>query len=101
MKRMLRSACVAIVMSFCPSAPIAMAAGLKPPDGAPDYQADPRPEDGANLALTVEKIRWDHPEATVLDAYQVFEDIFEQKEVSSATDQVNVQWSGEWSRFTE
>jgi serine protease AprX len=53
------------------------------------------------LALTVEKIRWDNPEATVLDAYQVFEDVFEVKEISSATDQANTFWSGEWSRFTE
>jgi hypothetical protein len=53
------------------------------------------------LALTVEKIRWDHPEATVLDAYRVFEDIFEVKEVSAATDQAVTSWSGEWSRFTE
>jgi subtilisin family serine protease len=53
------------------------------------------------LALTVEKIRWDHPEATVLDAYKVFEDVFEVEEVSSATDQVATRWSGEWSRFTE
>ncbi len=53
------------------------------------------------LALTLEKLRWDHPEATVYDAYQVFEDVFEVKEISSATDQVNTRWSGEWSRFTE
>ncbi|UCC93457.1 MAG: S8 family serine peptidase [Thermoplasmata archaeon] len=53
------------------------------------------------LALTVEKIRWDHPEATVLDAYRVFEDVFSVKEISASTDQVNTFWTGEWSRFTE
>jgi len=53
------------------------------------------------LALTVERIRWEHPEATVLDAYQVYEDIFEYKEVSVATDTLTTSWSGEWSRFTE
>jgi serine protease AprX len=53
------------------------------------------------LALTTERIRWDHPEATVLDAYTVFEDIFERKEVISDTDTVITSWSGEWSRFTE
>jgi serine protease AprX len=53
------------------------------------------------LALTLEKIRWDHPEATVLDAYQVFEDVFDVKEISTTTDQVNTLWTGEWSRFTE
>jgi len=29
---------------------------VKPPEGAPEYQAPPRPTDGANLALTVEKL---------------------------------------------
>jgi len=53
------------------------------------------------LALTLEKLRWDHPEATVYDAYRVFEDVFETKEVSAATDQVATSWTGEWSRFTE
>ncbi len=53
------------------------------------------------LALTLEKIRWDHPEATVMDAYRVFEDVFETREVSAATDQVTTSWTGEWSRFTE
>ena len=53
------------------------------------------------LALTLEKIRWDHPEATVYDAYNVFEDVFEVKEISTATDQATTSWSGEWSRFTE
>jgi len=28
----------------------------KPPEGAPEYQAPPRPGDGANMALTVEKL---------------------------------------------
>jgi len=53
------------------------------------------------LALTLERLRWDYPEATVLDAYTVFEDVFETKEVSMATDQLSTSWSGEWSRFTE
>jgi serine protease AprX len=53
------------------------------------------------LALTVERIRWDHPEATVLDAYRVFEDIFEQKEVSALTDRLTTSWTGEWSRFND
>ncbi|NIP35447.1 MAG: S8 family serine peptidase, partial [Thermoplasmata archaeon] len=53
------------------------------------------------LALTLEKIRWDYPEATVYDAYSVFEDIFEDKEVVKATDQLRSSWSGEWARFNE
>jgi len=43
--------------------PIAQAAGRvklagapKPPKGAPEYEAPPRPTDGANMALTVEKL---------------------------------------------
>jgi hypothetical protein len=29
---------------------------VKPPDNAPEYQAPPRPTDGANMALTIEKL---------------------------------------------
>jgi hypothetical protein len=58
-------------------------------------------ERAVGLALTLEKIRWDHPEATVYDAYSVFEDIFEEKEVVKATDQLRTSWSGEWARFNE
>jgi hypothetical protein len=29
---------------------------VKPPEGAPEYQAPPRPTDGVNMALTVEKL---------------------------------------------
>ncbi len=53
------------------------------------------------LALTLERIRWDHPEATVLDAYTVFENIFEVKEIYRETDRLATTWSGEWSRFNE
>jgi len=53
------------------------------------------------LALTMERIRWEYPEATVLDAYLVYEDILETKEVSVATDTLTTSWTGEWSRFTE
>ena len=53
------------------------------------------------LALALERIRWDYPEATVLDAYSVFEGIFEHKEVSMPTDQVMTSWGGEWSRFNQ
>jgi subtilisin family serine protease len=53
------------------------------------------------LALTLEKIRWDYPEATVYDAYSVFENIFEEKDVTQATDQLHASWSGEWARFNE
>jgi len=53
------------------------------------------------LALTLERLRWDHPEATVFDAYSSFEDIFETKEVSLATDQASTSWRATWSRFTE
>ncbi len=78
----------------------------------PGYVAD-RPHDWAQgyglinvrravgLALTLEKIRWDYPEATVYDAYSVFEDIFEDKEVVKTTDQLRSSWSGEWARFNE
>ncbi len=51
------------------------------------------------LALTLERIRWDYPEATVLDAYSVFEGIFERNDLSRATDQVMTSWGGEWTRF--
>ena len=53
------------------------------------------------LALTLERIRWDYPEATVLDAYTVFEDVFDEKPFTVATDQLRASWSGEWSRFNE
>ncbi len=53
------------------------------------------------LALALERLRLEHPGVTVLDAYTVFEDIFEYKEVSTATDMLTTSWSGEWSRFTE
>jgi len=53
------------------------------------------------LALTLERIRWDYPEATVLDAYSVFEGVFGHKEVSMPTDQVMTSWGGEWSRFNQ
>ncbi len=53
------------------------------------------------LALTLERIRWDYPNATVLDAYTVFEDIFERKEVVKNTDLLSASWGGEWSRFNE
>ena len=58
-------------------------------------------ERAVGLALTLEKIRWDHPEATVYDAFSVFEDIFEEKEITTATDQLRSSWSGEWARFNE
>ena len=53
------------------------------------------------LALTLERIRWDYKEATVMDAYSVFEGVFGRKEFSSPTDTVSTSWSGEWSRFTD
>ncbi len=53
------------------------------------------------LALTLERIRWDHPEATVFDAYSVFNDIFEQVEVSGDTDRLSTSWRAEWSRFND
>jgi hypothetical protein len=58
-------------------------------------------ERAVGLALTLEKLRWDYPEATVYDAFTVFEDIFEEKEVVKATDQLRASWSGEWARFNE
>jgi serine protease AprX len=44
------------------------------------------------LALAVERIRWDYPDATVLDAYSVFEDIFDTKEKVVDTDVVSTYW---------
>jgi len=58
-------------------------------------------ERAVGLALTLEKIRWDHPEATVFDAFSVFEGIFEEKNITTATDQLRSSWSGEWARFNE
>jgi len=51
------------------------------------------------LALTLERIRWDYPEATVLDAYSVYKGIFGRAEYSMPTDQVEASWGGEWTRF--
>jgi serine protease AprX len=53
------------------------------------------------LALTLERIRWDDPDATVLDAYSVFEEVFERKEVVRDTDLLSTSWSGEWTRFND
>jgi serine protease AprX len=53
------------------------------------------------LALTLERIRWDYPQATVFDAYEVFEDIFDVEDVSAPTDQLTTRWSAEWSRFND
>ena len=53
------------------------------------------------LALTLERLRWDHPEATVFDAYDSFESIFEIKEITKETDRLKTSWSGEWARFNE
>ncbi len=51
------------------------------------------------LALTLERIRWDYPEATVLDAYSVYNGIFDRAEYSMPTDKVETSWGGEWTRF--
>ncbi len=53
------------------------------------------------LALTLERLRQDHPEATVFDAYESFESIFEIKEITKETDRLKASWSGEWARFNE
>jgi subtilisin family serine protease len=53
------------------------------------------------LALTLERLRWDDPSITVLDAYMAFEDVFEKKEIVEETDRIKAKWSGEWSRFNE
>jgi hypothetical protein len=37
----------------------------------------------------------------VYDAYSVYEDIFEDKEIVKATDHLRASWSGEWCRFNE
>ena len=58
-------------------------------------------ERAVGLALTLEKLRWDHPEATVFDAFSVFEGIFEEKNITAATDRLRSSWSGEWARFNE
>jgi hypothetical protein len=58
-------------------------------------------ERAVGLALTLERIRWDYPEATVFDAFSVFEDIFDEKAITVATDQLHASWSGEWARFNE
>jgi hypothetical protein len=36
-----------------------------------------------------------------MDAYSIFENIFETKEVGAETDRLKASWSGEWSRFNE
>jgi hypothetical protein len=43
-----------LAASFCSAAE--PDPGLQPPKGAPEYQAPPRPTDGANMALTVQKL---------------------------------------------
>jgi hypothetical protein len=53
------------------------------------------------LALTLEKLRWDFPEATLFEAYQIFEDIFEEKAITVETDRLRASWSGEWARWNE
>ncbi len=54
------------------------------------------------LALALEKLRTTgHPEATVLDAFAVFEPMFVRKEVSRRTDMLTTHWEGEWTRFNE
>ena len=51
---------VVVLMASLILVPISLAAepgaALQPPQGAPDYQAQPRALDGSNMALTVEKL---------------------------------------------
>ncbi len=54
------------------------------------------------LALALEKLRTTgHPEATVMDAYRVFEPMFANRTVSWPTDMLSTSWGGEWTRFNE
>lgn len=59
---MIRRRCVPLVAGLCLGLflpPVRAAEpdpALSPPKGAPQYQAPPRPADGANLALTVQKL---------------------------------------------
>ena len=54
------------------------------------------------LALALEKIRTDgHPEATVMDAFGVFEPVLQKKEVSTDTDTLKTAWRGEWTVFND
>ena len=41
----------------------------------------------------------DHPEATVWDAYEHYEDIMDTRGLSLKTDQLRHAWKGEWSHF--
>ena len=49
-------AAVALVVLFAAAAEAGAAAKPMPPEGAAEYQAPPRPADGAHMALTVEKL---------------------------------------------
>ena len=54
------------------------------------------------LALALEKLRTaGHPEATVMDAFRVFEPMFGSQGVSWPTDMLATSWGGEWTRFNE
>ena len=50
------TAAVALVVLFAAAAEAGAAAKPMPPEGAAEYQAPPRPADGAHMALTVEKL---------------------------------------------
>jgi subtilisin family serine protease len=109
---------------------IKLTSDMIPPEGSPDPAANnltenwvpdwqvpgfvaDRPHDWAQgyglvnvhraigLALTLEKLRWENPEATVYDAFEVYHGIFEEKEVVVETDRIKASWSGEWSRFND
>ena len=56
MKRILRSVVLACALATPVGAVAATKTGPPPPKGALPYQAAPRPNDGANLALTIEKL---------------------------------------------
>ena len=50
------AACLVLVLAVCTDADARGKREPKPPEGAPEYQAPPRPTDGTLLALTIEKL---------------------------------------------
>ncbi|MEM4728430.1 MAG: S8 family serine peptidase [Thermoplasmata archaeon] len=51
------------------------------------------------LALALEQLRRQDPEATVLDAYHAFTGMFVNRTVWRPTDTLQASWRGEWARF--
>ncbi len=52
------------------------------------------------VCLVLEKMRQDHPEATVDDALEQFKGVLKEKDFNENTDVVATSWRGEWAQLT-